>query len=1060
MPLKSRAPAVYSIPPDLPFLATLAQKIINGTLLPEGFDTEDPLAFADLTIYLPTRRAARLLAEHFRDAAANDIVVLPRIKALGEVDPSEDVYPENDLAGDPAVTIPPAIEPLSRQIILTKLILAWGEAMGNHRSGTPLMVPASPADASYLAADLGDLMDRATSERVPWARLGDLVPDDYANYWQLTLDFLKIATENWPQILSVMGRIDAAERRDRLIAAEARRLEGRDLPVIAAGSTGTLPSTADFLTMIAHKPNGAVVLPGLDMSLEDDVFDAIGGPTKPDEAINSHPQYGMKRLLSEFIGIKRGDVGDLSLTERPLENRTRLMGDVMLPAPRTDLWGEAHRRLSDADLDLALADIALIEAETDTQEALAIACALRTFIETDRSTACLVTPDRSLARRVALELNRWGLSVDDSAGRPLAKTPPAVLAQLIAETVLSELDPVKLLALLKHPMAVFGMEPGEARRAARILDLAVLRAPRISGGSTALLERVRAFAGNTKGGTEDDKSSDLTNAEGQTSKRRLHPAIETFTSDDYDLALRFCEALKAVLTPLETLFERAEALPLSEFAEAHKAAFSAIVGKDQTATRQLFDHFDALASGSSRDLQITAFDYPPLFRALLSGTSVPETGQGDHRLLILGVLEARLLSPDLIVLGGLDEGSWPRPAETDAFMSRGMRAVMGLEAPERRIGLSAHDVVQSLGTKKVILSRARKRSGSPQVRSRWLQRLTAVIGKAREEALLERGSLYLDYAGALDQSKNENAKGAERPNPKPPVSARPNQLSVTRIETWVRDPYAIYCERILNMRPIDPLGAVPDFATRGNLVHQALDRFIAGWDGPFDETAKSQLLELGSNLFKSELKDFPEIRAAWWPRFQRLAQAFVAFEAGRDHEIIKRHTEVFARLAIPVDGLDFFLTAEADRIDERTDGTLSVIDFKTGDPPNPKQVKSGLAAQLALETAMIQAGAFDFLGHLSNRSVAELGWLKLDGLSDEVALRSAVETPKKDEPAFLPDDLGALALEQITSMIRAYRNPDQGYMSRPRVDFQFRHEGPFDHLARVKEWLAAEEGEA
>lgn len=1060
------ASSVYSIPPDVPFLKTLVTNILNGTLLPDGFRLDDPLALSKISIYLPTQRSVRMLEEAFLEAAPNSTLLLPRIHALGDVDEDMPLFEENDL-NRPGDDVPPAISPLSRQLILTQLVMQWGrsqsgQSMPGKSSDQPLLVPASPADAAWLAADLGNLLDRAATEKISWQELTNLVPDDYAAFWQMSLTFLKIVTEMWPEILNERGLVDAATRRDLLIAQEQRRLSTLQGPVIAAGSTGTLPSTAHFLATVAQLANGALVLPGFDLALQADAYQAIGGSQDRANAISGHPQYGLKQLIEDYLKIAPDDVQLIGHRTPDLAQRTTMISHAMLPASVTDHWPGLRNAVNDDLLADAFKDVALVNAKNDADEALAIACALRAFIETRNGVACLVTPDRALARRVALELERWGLSIDDSAGRPLVKTAPAILAQLIADTVASQFDPVTLLALLKHPLAGFGLDVALVRRAARILDLAVLRGPRIADGLRGLRARLQEVADDVQSGKA--KIPDVTGSEPLAGSKkpnsgRLHRAITQYSSEDWNIAEQLVSQLIRILAPLEDVFADPEQQPLSKLAALHHTVMMAVIDKKPTndpALKAILQRFEAMDDIDATSFMLHAGQYPKLFHSLLGSGTVREAGAEDPRILILGALEARLLNPDFIVLAALDEGAWPKQAETDAFMSRSMRAGLGLEAPERRIGLAAHDVCQGLGAKQVLLTRAAKRGGSPAVMSRWLQRLLALVGKPLAKTMSERGAHYLGYAAHLDKPQNSVTPAKERPNPKPPLAARPTSMSVTRVETWVRDPYAIYADRVLELKQIDPLGTLPSFAVRGTIIHEILDRFNMVWDGIINEAAFIKLCKIGIEIFNEEMRDFPDQRALWWPRFERIASAYLNWEKNRTPTPHTRHSEIYARLVMNVDQQPFTLSGTIDRLDELDDGTLSIIDFKTGEIPTAKQVKSGFSAQLALEVLMQQKGSFDFIAPLSSRIVSQLGWVKLDGRTDTALFKPAVIQAKKGEIQDTPNDLGDLAEQQLIGLIRQYRDSNQGYMSRPRPDFKFSYEGYYDHLARVKEWQVAD----
>ena len=314
-----------------------------------------------------------------------------------------------------APEIPPAISKLERQLALIPLIMKWAKA--REIPGEGLNVDnITPAQSASLAADLGELLDAADTEGVDLKGLASLVPEDYEEYWQLTLEFLKIITEFLPEILKEKGFIQPSARRNIVINAQTEKLKRNppDAPIIAAGSTGSIPATAELLSTIAHLPNGAVVLPGLDLDLDDASWTEIGP---------EHPQFGMRQLL-EAIGVNRCDVRLLPGIEadNSAVTASRLVSEALRPWQTTDQW---QHRLAEIDAKAAaraLAGISILAAPNMREEATAIALAMREGVEIPDKTVALVTPDRTLARRVAAQLQRWHLKVDDSAGIPLAHT--------------------------------------------------------------------------------------------------------------------------------------------------------------------------------------------------------------------------------------------------------------------------------------------------------------------------------------------------------------------------------------------------------------------------------------------------------------------------------------------------------------------------------------------------------------------------------------------------------------------------------------------------------------
>jgi ATP-dependent helicase/nuclease subunit B len=1014
-------PRVFTIPASAPFLPTLIEALIGGKL---GLvAARDPLALAAATLYLPTRRACRLARDTFLDVLKDDAAILPRIVAIGDIDEDEIAFAQaatGDIAAD-ALALPEAVGPVERRLLLTQLITTWATSPELHGlSGSPL-VAQTPAAACALADDLARLIDDMTTRGVPWQRLDDLVPDELDEYWQLTLKFLQIAIKQWPEVLRERGVIEAVTRRDLLIKAEAARLERKtDAPVIAAGSTGSIPATAELIATIARLPHGAVVLPGLDTDLDDESWKLIAGDEKKRMApASGHPQFAMQALLTR-IGITRDAVVSLAAPR----GRERLLSEALRPAAMTDMWRQkAAEPAFEAHVETALETLTVIEAANPEEESLAIAVALREAVH-DGKTAALVTPDRALGRRVLAALDRWNIFAEDSGGDALAETPAGIFARLAAETALLGFAPVTLLALLKHPLLRLDMNGSED--AVATLERAILRGPRPRAGTRGLAHALKTF---------------------RETKDSLHPSEPRRALTDAELAAaadlvaRLGEALK----PFESLGRTR--LPLDDLAARHRDALAALSrqGKDEAAFAgrdgaKLADALDELAaSKAAARLSVAPPDYLELFSAALAGRVVRRAAQPGLRVRILGPLEARLTESDRVVLGGLVEGTWPPESRTDAWLSRQMRLKLGLDLPERRIGLSAHDFAQLLGARDVILTHAAKIAGTPTVPSRFIQRLAAVAGERWKHARV-RGDDYLAWARELDRP--ETITPEPQPAPKPPRAARPASLSVTEIEHWLRDPYTIYAKHILRLTPLDPIGAEPGAAERGTFIHAAIGEFTKTFAKKLPDDPARELIALGRPHFAA-LNDYPEARAFWWPRFERIARWFARWEMARRSGLAAVVAEIRAELDIPLGDGAFKLRGIADRIERDAEGRYIILDYKTGAARTEKQVRTGLAPQLTLEAAMLRRGRFKDIP--ADASVAELGYVLLKG----------GEPP--GEPKMLkfkegtPDSHADRALEKLTALAKRFEDESVAYRSLVHPMWTT-HYGDYDHLARVKEW--------
>jgi ATP-dependent helicase/nuclease subunit B len=532
-----------------------------------------------------------------------------------------------------------------------------------------------------------------------------------------------------------------------------------------------------------------------------------------------------------------------------------------------------------------------------------------------------------------------------------------------------------------------------------------------------------------------------------TSLHRSDPRIN-LTSGQLQNAADLVSALTEALKPLEPLARTKQ--PLATFADAHRrvvdalscermgAAF-AFAGADGVALDRAF----AETAESSQDgMVIAATDYPDLFHAIVTDKPVRRPDRTGVRVRIYGPLEARLQSVDRVVLGGLVEGQWPPETRSDPWLSRPMRRELGLDLPERRISLSAHDFAQMLGADEVVLAYAAKLAGAPTVPSRFIQRLAAVVGAERWQAALQRGETYLAWARALDRPRTQ-PRPVSRPEPKPARDARPNSLSVTEIETWLRDPYSIYARHVLRLQPLDAIDTPPGARDRGVVIHGAIGKFTSVFKDALPADVLAELIRFGERAF-AVLEDFPEARAFWWPRYQRIARWFADFEARRRADIAAISAETSAKLDIPVGSRTFTLRTRADRIEHRRDGRYAILDYKTGRPPTASQVSSGLTPQLTLEGAILRAGGFE--GIPAGASIAELLYVSLRGADPAGQLLSITFDDMSVDAK--SDD----ALSKLTKLVTKFEDESIGYLSKERPMFMRRGGGDYDHLARVKEW--------
>lgn len=998
---------LYSIAPHARFLATLAERVLDGTLL-AGWDRSGPFWLTDVTIILPTQRAKLALADEFVRRGHG---LLPDLRTLGGAVEDEEPF----LASD-APPPPPAASSLERRLTLSRLVAAWANSddVRDAFSGAP-----TAAEILSLAGSLGDLIDDlATEERSP-GDLRAITADIEANlgqYWQSTLKFLDIALTAWPHLLNARGKDDASRLRGRRLdrqAATAAQLFG-DRPVIVAGSTGSIPATARLLGAINALPRGAVVLPGLDCTMTPATHEALLDQTR---SPHGHPQYGLARLLRR-LGAAVVDVTELATGE---DARTRLVRRALALPDETALWPLQRQDEMPMVLSIATQGMSIIAARNEDEQARAIAIAARASLAQDR-TVGIVSPDRNLARRIAAELKRFAIEVDDAAGTPLFQSAAGRLARQLLATADNDCAAVDLIALLRNRAVSFGLERWKVSHLADDIELGLLRGQRAAPGLDGLRDLL----------TDN------------ISKHTKYPARRLFEHNREPLE-DLLTRIGAALAPLQALKTAAE-IDATTLAGAICAAIDSAAGReDLPGRREMALWQEQLDGQAGEGLQFAPRGLETVLSALMTGYSVRTSEDRRQDIAIWGQLEARLMNPDLLILAGLNEDIWPEVADPGPWLSRGMRLAAGLEPPERRQGQAAHDFAQAIGNEQVIIAYSARVGTSPALPSRLVQRLDAYAGDELAGSWRKRGehwvalSRRLDAAGTLVPSK--------RPAPNPPVDQRPRSLSVTQIETLMRSPYDIYANKVLRLKRIDPLGETADARERGNTVHEILSRFVESGYDVIAPGAMDLLRQLAEEEF-GKLHVSAELRAIWLRRFETAAEQFLEFEQDRNGMVARRHAEIEGRWELP---MGFTLTGRADRVDELTDGTLEIMDFKTGSVPQPGAMKAFEAPQMLLEAAMAKAGA---LTDMTPADSSALTYVKI-GLGPDAFQPKGFSLAADHDLMSAADEIS----RRMQAHVDYFLFHENAMPARLLPIKNQRFPGPYDHLSRMAEWTAVADDE-
>lgn len=988
-----RPPHVYSIAAHRGFADALVAGLIPRYAEPE-------LGLARLTLLLPSRRAERIVTEAFVRLSGGGML-LPRMAMVGDLDLDETLGPLLDPLGAGS-EVPLAADPTRRWLRLADLLR---QEMGERAPKAPGLL--------RLAFDMGRTMDRLAVEGI---ELGDLldariagIVGDLAGHWHEATRLFARVQAFWLAELEARGEVDAPVRRNLLFARAARRWRETPpaLPIVAAGVTSASPALAAMLRAVADLPNGAVILPDLDLALADEVWDMLGNAGAPGEGeapfgegdAATHPQYHLKLLLNR-MGVRRDEVDPwhrAGLAAAPPE-RSRAISNLFLPPAASEGWVDlkADRR--------RLTGVRLMESAHPGEEAQAVAILIREALEVPERRVALVTPDRGLAGRVIAQLRRWNIDADDTAGRPLAQTAAGRVLLLLAELVATHASPVPLFALLVHPLVRQGDERAAWLEHARWLDLE-LRGPRRAPG----LEPVRAAVAKLA---------------------KAHGGIEAWWAE--------CESVFA------PLLEWPEALPLADALDQLVTAGEALCGAalwggaDGRALAALVE--DLRGACAEVGTRIAPDDLSGVLRDAMDRVSVRPPWGKHPRVAIYGLLEARMSRADLVICAGLTEGSWPASPSPEPLLPPAVLRALGVPGGEFRIGLAAHDLAGALGAPEVVLSWALRDEGGPVIPSRFVLRVEAMLGELAEA---HRESRAVELAREIDRATP--APPYPRPMPRPSAAQRDVPVAVTALDRLRGDPYQFYAGAILRLRSVDALDADPTAAWKGEVVHKVLDRWhkAGGRAGELLALAAEEL---------AEMRAHPLVRSLWWPRLARALEWIDAMIADQRAE---GRVVLGTELKGAIEHLGVKIHGRADRIDRLADGSLAIVDYKTGAPPSGKMVENGFALQLGTLGLIAAQGGFAGVAGDPNRFEY---WSLAKSKAGGDAFGYVAEPVKEGrKQSGLPrEEFLSITEDYLDGAIRDYIKGDKPFVARLNPDLGGYND--FDQLMRLDEWQARQEG--
>ncbi len=910
----------------------------------------NPIRIAQTRIILPTKRACRSMKEAFIRKCGNKPLLLPQLTALYEIEDLNEYIPE-------------AISATERLFLLARLC----QAKPNINTLD---------EAIKIAMSLTQILDEFYLHEASLEQLESIVPyRELAIHWNESIEFLDILRKAWPKILKERGKIDAADRRIRLINHLTHQIQSGAItePIILAGFDGAIPAVNKLIKTLDNKNNNLIFLDGMNNNLDEESWENVHA---------NHYQYAFKQLLKS---LKRDSQSIPLLSKNEVCHET-LIHESLKPAEQIEQWRDIELNIN------ILKNVHRIDCETLNEEALTIATLLREVLETPEKTAALVTTDRNLARRVILEMRRWGVELDDSAGTPLHHTPVGVYLSLLADYGLQAGNGQSTVTLLKHPLAADGLFPSELRTKIR-------------------------------------------SAEKEARKKNAKLAFPLQT--DMSIFLKYFK--ENIPIAFETLLTEhlkvAELLATSSDRSGTERLWQSDAGE------QAYRFLSELKEHASIVGDIIPSRYPETLALLMSGISVrPKFGM-HPRLDILGPIEARLSHPDVCIIGGLNEGTFPTQPDTGPWLSRPMRTAAGLPPLESEMGSQCMDFAHCFCAKEVYLTRSMKMDGSQTIPSRFLSRIEAVLNGANIPWKIQKPNL----SRLID--KPDVYEKVERPMPIPPKEVRPQKLPVTGIEKLMQNPYGIYAQYILNLKKLPELEKYSESRAFGIAVHAAIEAMLKNNNFNFNSNLLLNEMEAQLKLLNISDSDLELCR----PRLKKMAEFVMLHHKEQSEVITKLFTEVNGAIHFElVDGTPFTLTAKADRIDIRPDNTAEIIDYKTGNPPSQTEVTKGIMPQLPLEGLILEQGGFPEI-EIKPTDIALTFW-KINGKNQGGEIKNiAVKIEENNS------DIFQLSFNGLKNLLNAYQNSTKPYESQPNPKIVKYDE--YDHLARIKEWLSEDDAD-
>ena len=1081
---------VFTIHASFGFAASLSRLMLNLALEKDKKNWQ--AALADMTLYLPNRRSVGVVKGALLQAVQDEQLVggylMPKIISLGDiVTDSQDLEitsDDDDFVSDGALS--PISQERRLQLLMSLIQKFYHQGFDRHLTAGHLL-----GLAKKLASFLDELTIAQKDRKELFAKgiflnneelIGDEADDNnrrtmgdadskalletLAEHWQKILRFLTLVVPSYENILQERGHQDREQiLNERIIAIadayqRAQHTGKQTGTVIIAGSTGSRATTRQLMRSVLTLPHGMVILPGFDKNMDEDVWDFLSSSVLPSASIEKklseknsafflsalvHPQRSMVDLL-QFLGVKKNDVKYLhheSIGHNILA-REKLLAEIFLPPIKTWLQRADDKNLQ-KNIATALGAVTMLTLPDRSSEAEMIALIIKkNLINHERNndaapnnsvknpsqpTIALVARDKQLIREVLLVLRSMNILVEDSSGVPFWQSPLGMFV-FIANLFFSRPSAATFKNLLLQPL-VSGAS-SETKQFVHYLLVDVL--PTIRHHLTAeKLQRAIIAPPSEPGSNRPDR---LDATQRKKLLQWLEPMMVVLQSNEEKT-----RQPKSVAAWMGEFINFIQLITRDSIADDRDNILASSAGKK---FYTIVNHF--IAEGEDNVFFMQREELHDWFYELLAGETIHRPFLQLARLQIVGPLESRLLKADITILAGLTDGIWPATGSPDPWLPKSVRRHWGLLNDEEKLSLSAHDFATNFLSPEVFLLSREKENGVLCEKSRWLQRLEALLTIYPQAAMQQRAAQWYGLLARHQQLSNQFLSPAATtpPAPQPAVAARPKKLSVTSLEKFQSNPFWLYANKILKLPKPDDLSDDSLVATlardKGKLLHDILKIFTA-------EASQHQGREL---VFLYELCDraladyqhLAVVKNFWQPAFYATCDFF--WREYQHHASGKILSEFHGEATTSLADYHFTLTARADRIDIKPDGGINIVDYKTGPLPTQTKRQAGESLQLPLEGWIATRGGFTGISPTAAAQPIELEFWHLRG--DDSVVENFSKSKKNNKTN---EELIAQAEEKLLSIVSNLANPAFGFTAVEGQEYN-----DYDLLAREGEWAS------